>query len=456
MKGSCEDSWQTTLESGLVEAFHFHYPTYWEPELNAHLQHCSRDGKQDQWNSSATLTMPLKLLSEGQEMTVNIPASGDTNLELKLHTNTCSEHLDVRLGVDLCGKEKSFLHKRQQLVAAALKNALQLEDDLLDHEVPVVAIMALGGGCRAMAGLYGQLSGLKKLDLLDCITYISGASGSAWAMSNLYEDANWSRKELERPINDAKKQMTKNKTSTFSLEHLMDYQRKLSQRSKESISTSFNDLQAVALENILHDKVRDFKLSDQQKAVNQGQNPLPLYFALNVKENQMSTLDFNALWSNTLAANLLDVWNNLSHTDESWQQLIQSKIRNTERNCVPPESSTSLGTSWMYPDGLRLSMLRDTLTHCPLHHPVPNFLKGFQMHKDYCQESQFSMWKDCQLDQSPNRLTPSEDDICLVDPAYFINTSCPPLLRQERKVDIIFSFDYSLDRPFQVSFTMSC
>lgn len=57
---------------------------------------------------------------------------------------------------------------------------------------------------------------------------------------------------------------------------------------------------------------------------------------------------------------------------------------------------------------------------------------------------------DSQLDVFPNQLTPSEDDLCLVDAAYFINTSCPPLLRKERNVNIILSFDYSLSTAFEV------
>ncbi|XP_053129209.1 cytosolic phospholipase A2 delta-like [Hemicordylus capensis] len=439
--------------------------------------------------------MPLKLLSPRQEVKVNLPVSADTSLELKLRTKTCSEHLDIRLGFDLCGEEAAFLHKRKKVVAAALKTVFQLEEDLLEHEVPVVAVMATGGGCRAMTSLCGQLSGLKKLNILDCITYISGTSGSAWTMSNLYEDSNWSQKDLGRPIGEAKKHLTKNKTNTFSLEHLIYYQWELSQRAKEGISTSFNDLWAVALEDILHDKVHDFKLSDQQRAVNQGQNPLPLYLALNVKENHISSFDFKewcefspyevgflkygayirsedfgseffmgrlmkknpesricyleALWSNILAVNLLDGWNKLSSTDEAWQKLIQSKIRNIEKNHVRPESSTYLGTSWMCPDGMLCKIIKDVLTDRPLHHHVHNFLKGFHMHKDYYQGSQFSTWKDCQLDKFPNQLTPSENGICLVDAAYFINTSCPPLLKKERKVDVILSFDYSLDTPFQ-------
>lgn len=48
------------------------------------------------------------------------------------------------------------------------------------------------------------------------------------------------------------------------------------------------------------------------------------------------------------------------------------------------------------------------------------------------------------LDKFPNHLTPVEKELCLVDAGYFINTSCPPLLRKERKVDVILSFDYNL------------
>uniref|UniRef100_A0A8D0G906 Phospholipase A2 n=1 Tax=Sphenodon punctatus TaxID=8508 RepID=A0A8D0G906_SPHPU len=387
-----------------------------------------------------------------------------------------SEDLDMRLGFDLCAEEQDFLQKRKKVVASALKHVLQLEEDLLDHEVPVVAVMAVGGGSRAMTSLYGQLSGLKKLNFLDCVTYISGTSGSTWTMTNLYEDANWSQKDLEGPINEVRRHVTKNKLNTFSLERLLYYQRELCQRAEEGITTSFNDLWAVVLESILHDGVYDFKLSDQQQAVSQGQNPLPLYLALNVKENHISTFDFKewcefspyevgflkygafirsedfgseffmgrlmkknpesricfleALWSNIFALNLLDIWNSFSNADESWQQYVQDKVKNIGRKIMA-------------------SIIRDILTNRPLHHHVHNFLKGLQMHQDYYQHSHFSQWKDCQLDLLPNQLTPSEDDLCLVDAAYFINTSCPPLLRKERNVDIILSFDYSLSSRFQ-------
>jgi len=48
----------------------------------------------------------------------------------------CSQKdLDVRLGFDLCSQEQDFICKRKKVVAAALKDVLQLEADLQDDEV---------------------------------------------------------------------------------------------------------------------------------------------------------------------------------------------------------------------------------------------------------------------------------------------------------------------------------
>ena len=47
-------------------------------------------------------------------------------------------------------------------------------------QVPVVAVLGSGGGTRAMSSLYGSLSALQELSLLDTVTYLSGVSGSTW------------------------------------------------------------------------------------------------------------------------------------------------------------------------------------------------------------------------------------------------------------------------------------
>lgn len=71
----------------------------------------------------------------------------------------------------------------------------------------------------------------------------------------------------------------------------------------------------------------------------------------------------------------------------------------------------------------------------------------------------YSYLSDTVLDLSPNKLTPQEKHLCLIDVGYFINTSCPPLLKPERNVDVIISLDYSMGNVFQVrwfKFTIAC
>lgn len=53
------------------------------------------------------------------------------------------------------------------------------------------------------------------------------------------------------------------------------------------------------------------------------------------------------------------------------------------------------------------------------------------------------------LDSLPNQLTPMWDSLCLVDAGFAINLPFPLALRPQRAVDLILSFDYSLNSPFQ-------
>ncbi|XP_030644475.1 cytosolic phospholipase A2 gamma-like [Chanos chanos] len=58
--------------------------------------------------------------------------------------------------------------------------------------MPNIALVGSGGGERAMLGLLGSLVQLKKCDLLDCILYLCGTSGSTWCMASLYKEPDWS------------------------------------------------------------------------------------------------------------------------------------------------------------------------------------------------------------------------------------------------------------------------
>uniref|UniRef100_A0A8C4RLV8 PLA2c domain-containing protein n=1 Tax=Erpetoichthys calabaricus TaxID=27687 RepID=A0A8C4RLV8_ERPCA len=68
--------------------------------------------------------------------------------------------------------------------------------------VPVVAVLGSGGGIRAMLSLLGSMEGLQETGLLNCVTYICGVSGSTWAMSQLYENVDWSTKLPTKDISE--------------------------------------------------------------------------------------------------------------------------------------------------------------------------------------------------------------------------------------------------------------
>uniref|UniRef100_A0A8C3VKP9 Phospholipase A2 n=1 Tax=Catagonus wagneri TaxID=51154 RepID=A0A8C3VKP9_9CETA len=475
--GSCEGCQEASVGAG---PWRFHWPACWEQELGIHLQ----DAPQEQ------LKVPLRALPPGQVVRLVFPTSQEPMMRVELENKEGPRELAVRLGCEPCAEERAFLSRRKQVVAKALKQALQLDGDLQEDEIPVVAVMATGGGTRAMTSLYGQLAGLKELGLLDCISYITGASGATWALANLYEDPEWSQKDLVGPIESLKTQVTKSKLGVLAPSQLWRYRQELAERAHLGHPTCFTDLWALVSEAMLHDEPHDHKLSDQREALSRGQNPLPIYCALNTKEQSLTTFEFGewcefspyevgfpkygafvpselfgseffmgrltkrlpesricfleGIWSNLYAANLQDSLYWSSEPRQFWDRWAQDQL-SLDKEQVPllkiEEPPTVAGRI--------AEFFTDLLTWRPLAQATHNFLRGLSFHKDYYQHPHFSAWKATKLDGFPNQLTPAEPHLCLLDVGYLINTSCPPLLRPTRDVDLILSLDYNLHGAFQ-------
>uniref|UniRef100_A0A8C3LKC3 Phospholipase A2 n=1 Tax=Chrysolophus pictus TaxID=9089 RepID=A0A8C3LKC3_CHRPC len=402
----------------------------------------------------------------------------------------CSSHedLDVRLGFDLCAQEQDFICKRKKVVAAALKDVLQLEEDLEDDEVPVVAIMTTGGGTRALTAMYAHLLSMQELNVLDCVSYVTGLSGTTWTMANLYEDPDWSQKNLKKTLNDIRRHVLKNKfLACFAPDRLKYYLKELCQRKQEGHQISFTDLWGLIIESMFRDKEDTQKLTDQQQALNRGQNPLPIYLSLNVKD-KISDQDFRewveftpyevgflkygayiraedfgseffmgrlmkkipesricfleGIWSSVFSLNLLDAWYISVHSEDFWHKWTRDKITDIDDETLFPKRPNELETRVVCPTDSFSDIFRDVVTLRPAASEIPNFLKGLQMNNNYL-ESEFSKWKDCELDSQPNHLTGAADYLILIDTAFVFATSYPPLMRPERKVDVILHFNYS-------------
>ncbi|XP_026705263.1 cytosolic phospholipase A2 epsilon-like [Athene cunicularia] len=492
VKGSYEESQTLSLGSSWqpVEPLNFHYIKYNLSELcvglaekKPHFSLCTSGEEKKDCHMS--LTIPLDSLPFKEKVTV----AKDETINLNVKSSDWSRNLDVRLEFDLCTEEKNFLQKRRKFVASALKKALHLEQDLQDHEVPVVAVMTTGGGTRALTSLLGNLLGLQKLGLLDAVSYITGSSGSTWALSHLYQSADWSHKDLSKPIGEVRRHMTKCKLSCFSLESLKYYDKELKLRKQEGYQISSVDFWGLLLEKALSDGKNNHRLSDERQALSQGQNPLPIYMILNIKEDyslsefkewveftpyEVGFLKYGAfiraedfgseffmgrlmkklpesricfmkgLWSNVFSYNLLDAWHSSDPTERHSLRCTQHRTVDVEGNePSPPARSHELETYLVTPECGIMGIIRQVLTERVMVSKFYNFLKGFQVHNEYLQSKSFSIWKDTVLENFPNQLTEAAKFMCLADTAGYIDISYPPLMRPERKVDVVLHLNYS-------------
>lgn len=87
----------------------------------------------------------------------------------------------------LCDKETNFLHLREQIIARPIANLLDSSGVARDatplKKVPHISLCFSGGGFRAMLLTLGFLQGAQEIGLLDATTYVSGLSGSTWAIA---------------------------------------------------------------------------------------------------------------------------------------------------------------------------------------------------------------------------------------------------------------------------------
>ncbi|CAM5151073.1 unnamed protein product [Natator depressus] len=441
-------------------------------------------------------TIPVKSLPVGQKVDKAIPLGEGQSLDLRVKAEKSTWDLDVRLGFDLCEAEREFLDKRKKIVSQALVKTLKLREAPGKDEVPVVAVLGSGGGTRALTSFYGSLSGLQQLSLLDSTMYLCGISGSTWCLSELYQDTDWSCKDLQGAISNARDNVSSSKAGAFSSERLKYYFQQLNSMENDGRKVSFTDLWGLIIEYFLHRKEDLSKLSDQQEAVKRAQNPYPIYAAINVRPNIsdddfaewceftpyevgfrkygafVRTEDFDSeffmgrlirkcpepricylqgMWGSAFAASLDDVCLKVIGSGLGFLDSLKDVIRVID-DCqrFHFRDPTRLKTRLVIPGGPLLQICQDFFKSRVTSGETFNFMQGLYLHRDYVNNRNFLAWKGTHLDAFPNQLTPMEDSLYLVDGGFSINSPFPLVLQPERDVDVILSFNYSWDAPFEV------
>ncbi|KAM9466385.1 cytosolic phospholipase A2 zeta-like [Clarias gariepinus] len=374
--------------------------------------------------------------------------------------------------------------KRKEVVSRALQKILNLQNPLDATKVPTVAVVCSGGGSRAMTGTYGSLKGLQSLGLLDVITYITSVSGSTWASASLYSDPFWSKEELDKAITSTQKEICKSPASLFSPTQLHYYLSELQNREKQGYSVSFIDTWGLIIEQLVFGKKQTSTLSDQRKAVFEGQNPLPIYTAVNMKTDangstvpewceftpfevgfskygafvpvesfgsefylghvvkklpEMCISFLLGMWSSAFSINQMEFWRTFTGVTApvTGENVHKIDEKHPALDTLRVDSETSI--------------LNKFLNDRPIVSKVFNFLRGFFMHNSYTGSPNFNISNDTSPDAFPNTLTPTDPTLSLVDSGLSVNIGFPPVLRPQRCAEIILSLSYSWDDdPLQV------
>uniref|UniRef100_A0A671LUK6 PLA2c domain-containing protein n=1 Tax=Sinocyclocheilus anshuiensis TaxID=1608454 RepID=A0A671LUK6_9TELE len=183
--------------------------------------------------------------------------------------------ITVRIGHSLNEAEKNHVTSRRE---SSLHKCGVYS---LQEEMPNIALVASGGSERAMLGLLGSLLALFQDDLLDCVLYLAGLSGSTWCMVSLYKEPNWSSK-LEKVKEDIKNKLGGNISFKEKFKKLKKYYR-------EKDNFSLTDFWAVLYITMIVKEIDEQTFSDL-RSKQSTKDPYPIYTVID-KQSHEDKLD---------------------------------------------------------------------------------------------------------------------------------------------------------------------
>jgi phospholipase A2 len=334
----------------------------------------------------------------------------------------------IRRSANLANEETDFLAKRIPKVKQKLEELLKIRLD--ENEIPRIAICMSGGGMRAATTAQGLLEGLDVIGLLEALTYAAGLSGSTWTLASFVE--------LGLPIEEYSKHFVEAlcKPHVFTpadLAHVLWPKYVFEEH------TSIVDLYGVFLAQTFFHSIsskkfarQDIHLSDSQRRLSDGNCFFPIYTSLEIKgtDSHWATYtpyefgidDFNAyipIWAlgrkfnNGVSTNfapeqslgfLMGIWG--SAGSGSINNILKTQEGNLSKTLFKSLNDIFVET---HAGVVRIAAVR---VFNPLFGVTGASIKNL------------------------SKLT-------LMDSGYDFNLPFPPLLKKERKVDVIIVMDAS-------------
>ncbi|XP_045148585.1 cytosolic phospholipase A2 gamma [Echinops telfairi] len=324
---------------------------------------------------------------------------------------------EVLLIPGLQKEEKEAVEKRSLHVARALEK-LEIHTD----EAPVIALLCSGGGLRAHLACLGVLSEMKEQGLLDAVTYLTGVSGSTWALSSFYAH-HGNTEEVEADLKcrfDQKAWDLKQ-----SLERAI--------RAARLESFSLTDFWAYIIVSKQTRELHDSCLSSLAKHVDEGTLPYPIFAAIDD--------DLRTAWQKKKA---LNTWFEFTPHHTGYPALgayipttqllsLKEKLKGNYLLAGTVEGKDE--DAWLSAMAERWDQISEEEQGQFMEYLVRCFARAgpLTFHGDVRDEA----------------MSGQEEFLHLVDAGLAINASYPLVLPPTRKADLILSFDFSAGDPFE-------
>ncbi|KAI7868007.1 acyl transferase/acyl hydrolase/lysophospholipase [Spinellus fusiger] len=376
----------------------------------------------------------------------------------------------VRQGSDISVEERHFLIARKEKQRKAFAHFIGVNSHEIESEdMPIVGIASSGGGYRAMAGSAGYIKAMKKTGGLDCVMYIAGVSGSCWNMAMYYSPL--THGSCTVLLDHLKSHMHTHLATLSHLLAIMNISREssiwLTQGAVERYYQQQNTLQLVDIFGMLigatfltdkrNCKKNSMKLSQQTKLFADGSQPMPIYCVVrhdtaNIEEEENGIYQWFEFTPFEMGCEEINAWvptwafgrkfehgKNIERLPEQTLEIMMGvfgsafvasivHVYQEIRGSIP---STAVGTTDEIVARYEKSMssfhpISPAGFHNPFYHlPKHDDEEGYQ-------------WTDT------SSLLDSKE-IYLMDAGMDNNIPFYPLLRQERKVDVILAIDFSAD-----------
>lgn len=190
---------------------------------------------------------------------------------------------------ELCQQEQQFLKLRNQRVKKQFEAMFNMQ--LRDDALPKIACCFSGGGFRAMIMTLGFLSAAQDIGLLDSVTYLSGLSGSTWAVAP-WIASGMTLAKTQHIIAENIQSGIQHLTQPQDLHEILDIIRtKLMHSQIVSAVDIYGCLLAKTILSGLIANPHRVTISGTHAKVAQGKLPMPIYTAIQTKPRPYEWLE---------------------------------------------------------------------------------------------------------------------------------------------------------------------